>query len=170
MGEESAPSPASAVTTERLTTPGVVGADTAPPNFGVVSAVVKDSPSAGYVTITFTSVFGLRAYEEVTLASVAGMTDLNGTFAIKSISGNDVVVPLATTQTYSSGGTGARVAPHNTSGMTKRIYRSVDSSSGTEYQYVATITAATTNLLAIALWMPTWRGSACLPMADAPQT
>ena len=96
------------------------------------------------MTITFNSVFGLRAYEEITFASVAGMTDLNGTFAITRISGNDVVVPLATTQTYSSGGTWARVAPHNTSSMTKRIYRSVNSSSGIEYQYVATITAATT--------------------------
>ena len=53
------------------------------------------------MTITFNTVFGLRAYEEITFASVAGMTDLNGTFAIVSVSGSDVVVPLTTTQTYS---------------------------------------------------------------------
>lgn len=144
-GEESAPSPASTVITGKIDdTWTLSGLDTAPPNSGAVSAVVKDSPSAGYVTVTLDSVFGLRAHEEITFASTAGMTDLNGTFAIAGISGNDVVVPLATTQTYSSGGTWARVAPHNTSSMTKRIYRSVDSSSGTEYQYVATITVATT--------------------------
>lgn len=144
-GEESAPSPASTVTTNKIdATWGLSAMDVAPPNSGTVSTAVKDTPSAGYVTVTLNSVFGLRAYEEITFASVAGMTDLNAKFPIVSISGNNVVVLLSTTQTYASGGTWARVAPHNTSGMTKRIYRSVTGTSGTEYQYVATITVATT--------------------------
>lgn len=144
-GEESAPSPASTVTTGKVDdTWALSGLDAAPPNSGTVTAAVRDTPSAGYVTISLNSVFGIRAFEEITFASVAGMTDLNNTFPIVSVSGSDVVVALTTTQTYSSGGTWARVAPHNTTSMTKRIYRSVDSATATEYQYVATVTAATT--------------------------
>lgn len=146
-GEESAPSPASTVTTGKVDDTWALSAmDAAPPNSGTVSAAVKDSPSTGYVTITLNSVFGLRAYEEITFASVVGMTDLNGKFPLVSVDSatNTAVVLLSTTQTYSSGGTWVRVAPHNTSAMTKRIYRSVNGTSGTEYQYVATITVATT--------------------------
>jgi len=58
--------------------------DIAPPDSGTVSNGVKDTPSAGYVTITLNSVFGLRAYEEVTFAAVAGMTDTNCTFPLHS--------------------------------------------------------------------------------------
>lgn len=146
-GEESAPSPASTVTTGKVDDTWALSAmDAAPPNSGTVSAAVKDTPSAGYVTITLNSVFGLRAYEEVTFASVVGMTDLNAKFPLVSVNSatSQVVVLLSTTQTYTSGGAWTRVAPHNTSGMTKRIYRSVSGTSGTEYQYVATITVATT--------------------------
>jgi hypothetical protein len=143
-GEESAPSPASDVTTSKVdATWGLSGMDTAPPNSGTISNALKDTPSAGYVTITLNSVFGLRAFEEITFASVSGMTDLNGTFAISSINGNNVVIILSTTQTYTSGGTWARVAPHNTSGMTKRIYRTLTSATGTEYHYLVTISVAT---------------------------
>jgi hypothetical protein len=144
-GEESAPSPVSTLTTGKVDdTWALSGMDAAPPNSGTISAAVKDTPSAGYVTVTFNSVFGLRAYEELAIASVAGMTDLNGTQAIVSISGNDVVFLLSTTQTYSSGGTWTRNAPHNTTGMTKRIYRTLTSASGTEYHYLVTLSVATT--------------------------
>jgi hypothetical protein len=144
-GEESAPSPASTVTTGKVDdTWALSGMDTAPPNSGTVSAATADSPSAGYVTVTLDSVFGLRAYEEITFAAIVGMTDLNAKFPIVSISGNNVVVLLSTTQSYTSGGTWTRTAPHNTSGMTKRIYRTVTGTSATEYQYLVTITVATT--------------------------
>jgi hypothetical protein len=145
-GEESKPSPASTATTGKVDdTWNLSAMDIAPPNSGTVTNAVKDTPSAGYVTITLDSVFGLRAYEEITLAAVAGMTDLNGTFEIDSINGNDVIVILSTTQTYTSGGTWERDAPHNTSGMTKRIYRTITTTStGAEYHYLVTITAATT--------------------------
>ena len=148
-GEESAPSPASTVTTGKVDdTWALSGMNTAPPNSGTISAAAKNTPSAGYVTITLNTVFGLRAYEEITFASVVGMTDLNGTFPLVSVNSatNQAVVLLPTTQTYSSGGTWTRVAPHNTSGMTKRLYRSITTTNtGTEYQYIATITAATTS-------------------------
>jgi hypothetical protein len=144
-GEESAPSPASDVATGKIdATWGLSGMDTAPPNSGTISAASNDTPSAGYVTITLNSVFGLRAYEEITFASVTGMTDMNGTFPINSINGSNVVIILSTTQTYTSGGTWARVAPHNTSGMTKRIYRTLTSPTGTEYHYLVTLSVATT--------------------------
>ncbi len=144
-GEESAPSPPSDDTTGKVDATWALSVmDAAPPNSGTISAASKDTPSAGYVTATFNSVFGLRAYEELTIAAVAGMTDLNGTQAIVSISGNDVVFLLSTTQTYTSGGTWARNAPHNVSGMTKRIYRTLTTASGTEYHYLVTLSAGTT--------------------------
>lgn len=144
-GEESAPSPASTIVTGKVDDTWSISAmNTAPPNSGTISNAVKDLPSAGYVTVTFNSVVGLRPYEEVTFESVDGMTDLNATFAIYSISGNDVVIELSTTQIYSSGGTWTRVAPHNTVNMTKRIYRQVSGTSSTEYEYLVTIPVATT--------------------------
>lgn len=144
-GEESAPSPASTVITGKVDdTWALSGMDTAPPNSGTILAAVKNTPIAGQVMVTLDSIFGLRACEEIMFASVVGMTDLNTKFAIVSISGNNVVVSLSTTQTYTSGGTWKRKAPHNTSGMTKRIYRTLTSPSGAEYHYLATITVATT--------------------------
>lgn len=144
-GEESAPSPGSTTTTGKIDDTWALSAmDAAPPNSGTISAASKDTPSAGYVTITLNSVFGLRAHEEITFTAVTGMADLNATFPIVSISGNDVVVLLSTTQTYTAGGTWDRVAPHNTSGMTKRIYRTLTTSSGTEYHYLVTLSVGTT--------------------------
>ena len=74
------------------------------------------------------------------------MTDLNGKFPLASVdpATNKVILHLATAQIYTGGGTWARVAPHNTAGMSKRIYRSLTTSSGTEFQYVTTVTADTT--------------------------
>lgn len=144
-GEESAPSPPSTVVTGKIdATWGLSAMNTAPPNAGTISAAAGNAPSAGYVTITFNSVVGLRAGETLKLAAVAGMTDLNSTWRISSISGNDVIIVLSTTQTYTSGGTWTRAAPHNTTGMNKRIYRSLTSSSGTEYHYIVSISAITT--------------------------
>ena len=148
-GEESKPSPASPVTTGKVDSTWVLSAmDTVPPNSGIVSAAVKDTPMAGRVTVTLDTVAGLRAGEEIIFASVAGMTDLNARFKLISVdmATKKVVVALATTQTYAAGGTEptwARSAPHNTAGMNKRIYRTLTTSSGTEYHYVVTLPAAT---------------------------
>ena len=148
-GEESKPSPASPVTTGKVDSTWVLSAmDTVPPNSGTVSAAVKDTPMAGRVTVTLDTVSGLRAGEEIIFASVAGMTDLNARFKLISVdmATKKVVVALATTQTYAAGGTEptwARSAPHNTAGMNKRIYRTLTTSSGTEYHYVVTLPAAT---------------------------
>lgn len=147
-GEESAPSPASTLATgkESGATWALTGLDTAPPNSGTVTAAVKDTPSAGYVEITLDTVFGLREGETLTFAAVAGMTDINETFTLESVDSatNKVTIILSTTQTYTSGGTWMRQAPHNTASMNKRIYRTLTTSSGTEYHYVVTISAITT--------------------------
>ncbi|KIO48187.1 hypothetical protein [Nitrosospira sp. NpAV] len=146
-GEESAPSPASIATTGKADAAWMLSnLDIAPPNSGNISAAIKDTPSAGYVQVTLDSVFGLRAGETVTFAAVAGMTDLNGTFTLVSVDSatRKIVVSLSTMQAYTAAGTWTRVAPHNTLGMSKRIYRTLTTSSGTEYHYIVTIGAITT--------------------------
>ncbi|MBA4141931.1 MAG: hypothetical protein H0X43_02770 [Nitrosospira sp.] len=146
-GEESKPSPASAVTSGKTDDNWAVsGMDTVPPNDGTVIAAARDTPSAGYVEVKLSSVTGLRAHEEITFVAVAGMTDLNGTFALASVNPatDKVLVRLATLQAYTGGGTWKRRAPHNTNGMTKRLYRTLTTSSATEYHYVVTIGASTT--------------------------
>lgn len=146
-GEESAPSPASAVATGKVDDAWVLSnLDTAPPNSGTVSAAVKNTPSPGYANVTLDSVFGLRAGETITFAAVTGMTDLNAVFTLESVDSatNNVTVLLSTTQTYTAGGAWARAAPHNTAGMTKRIYRTLTTPGGTEYHYIVTIAAITT--------------------------
>ena len=146
-GEESAPSPASTLATgkESGATWALTAMDAAPANSGTITGAAKDTPSAGYVEITFNTVYGLRADETITFAAVAGMTDLNATFTLYSVDSatNKAIVILSTTQTYTSGGTWTRQAPHNTTSMTKRIYRTLTTDSGTEYHYVVTIAAIT---------------------------
>jgi hypothetical protein len=145
-GEESKPSPASPATTGKADATWVLSTmDIAPPNSGTLTAAVRDTPVAGQVTVTLDTVSGLRAGEEITFSSVAGMTDLNAGFKLTSVdpATKKVAVALATTQTYDAGGTWARAAPHNTDGMNKRIYRTLTTSSGTEYHYVVTVPAAT---------------------------
>ncbi|MDN5752408.1 MAG: hypothetical protein L0H15_03875 [Nitrosospira sp.] len=146
-GEESAPSPASTVTTGKVDDTWALSAmDAAPSNSGTVTGAVKDTPSAGYAEVTMNTVFGLRAGETVTFASVVGMTDLNATFTLKTVDSatKKVTVLLSTAQTYTSGGTWTRQAPHNTANMAKRIYRTLTTSSGTEYHYIVSIAASTT--------------------------
>jgi hypothetical protein len=119
------------------------GMDIPPTNSGTVSAATY---STGVVTLTVNTTFGLRANEQITFASVAGMTDLNSTFRILSVvDSTHLKVTLTTAQTYTSGGAWTRVAPHNTASMTKRIYRTATAADGTtNYYFVAEISAATT--------------------------
>lgn len=144
-GEESGPSPATLKTGFVNGSWDISGMNGAPPNSGTVSNAVKDTPLPGQVQVTLNSVFGLAAGEKVTFSGVPGMTDLNGTFKLVSVDAatNKVVVSLTTTQTYSAGSpTWARVAPHNTTGMTKCIYRTVGTN--TDYKFVAEIAVANT--------------------------
>lgn len=147
--EESEPSPPSAEVSGKVDATWNISAMAVPPtNSGTVTAAVKNTPETGFVTVTLDTVYGLRAGEEITFAAIGGMADLNQTIELYSVDSatNKAVVRLSTTQTYTSGGTWARVAPHNTSGMTKRIYRIVTSeTTGTEYQYVVTLASGITS-------------------------
>jgi len=142
LGEEGPLSPLSAVTTGNVDASWNLSAmQTPPPNSGTVSAATH---LAGIVTVTLDTNRGLREGEEITFASIGGMTDLNGKFTIVEIVGSTQVrVALNTAQTYTAGGTWDRVAPHNIS--TRRIYRTSTGESGlTELRFVAEQTAATT--------------------------
>lgn len=53
---------------------------------------------------------GLAAGDQIQIENVVGMTKLNGTWKIIAVDGATITVPLATTQTYTSGGTWTQVA------------------------------------------------------------
>jgi hypothetical protein len=143
LGEESPPSPPSAVVsgfpnaTWSLSALGV-----APPNTGTVSTAVDIGN--GQVRVTLNTTFGLTALDTITFANVGGMTDLNGTFRIQSLgpTANTLVVNLDTSQVYTSGGDWSKTSPHNTTNMVKRIYRTVGV--GGDFLFVAEIPVANT--------------------------
>lgn len=143
LGEESPPSPPSAATTDYADGSwDLSDIQAAPPNTGTVSAASQQAD--GTVRITLNTTFGLAAYDMLTIASVVGMTDLNGTWRIQRVDAANsyVYVVLTTAQTYTSGGAWAKDAPHNITGMVKRIYRTAGA--GGVYAYVGEIDVATT--------------------------
>jgi len=145
MGEESAPSPASAVVTGNANGSWTVALpSTGPANSASIVSVTK---SATAVTVQTSGEMTYRVGAQVAISGVVGMTDLNGTHTITDAPAPDqFVVALATAQTYTSGGTVAMVAPWNTTGMTKRIYRTVTGAAGeTKFQLVDEVPVATTS-------------------------
>lgn len=81
------------------------------PISGTVTAASANTPTSGKVTITLNTVEGLVAGDSIVIAGVVGMTDINQTHVIESVSGSTVVVPRVTSQTYTSGGTWTRSTP-----------------------------------------------------------
>jgi hypothetical protein len=143
--EESGPSPATLKTGKTDGSWDISGMSVAPSNYGTISAAAANTPLSGQVQVTLDTVFGLAAYEELTFSGVAGMTDLNAKFALVSVNTatNQVVVALTTAQVYAAGADiWTRVAPHNTTSMVKRIYRTVGNN--TDYKFVAEIPVANT--------------------------
>ena len=143
FGEESPPSPPSTVYTTHITaTWNITGLQTAPLNSGTITAA--STISSNTVRVTLNSVFGIAQYDTLTFAGVVGMTSLNGSFRVQSVdvANTRVTVSLDTAQTYTSGGTWARNAPFNTTGMVKRIYRTVGTSG--LFLYVGEVAVATT--------------------------
>jgi hypothetical protein len=143
FGEESPPSPPSTVTDGYPNgTWSLSGLQTAPPNAGNVT----DAESIGneQVRVTLDTTFGLSQFDTVTFSSIGGMTDLNGTFRIQALgpTANTLVVNLNTEQVYTSGGSWNKAAPHNTSAMVKRIYRTVGTSG--DFLFVAEIPVTNT--------------------------
>lgn len=147
-GEESKPSPPATVTgKESGATWQLSNLAAPPPNSGTVTGVLRDSPSPGYVKVTLDTVYGVRAGETLIFTGIGGMTALNGAFHLENVdaAAKTVTVLLSTAQTYTSGGTWKRDAPHNTTGMNRRIYRTVPNTAGEdEYHYVTTLPVATT--------------------------
>ncbi len=144
FGEESPPSPPSAVVQSHSnSTWRVAGMSVAPPNSGTVSGVLD--LNNGRVRVTLNTVFGLEQYDTITLAGVGGLTDVNGSHRILTVNAasNYVEVALDTAQTYTSGGTWTKNAPHNTASMTKRLYRTVSTSGA--FLFVAEIPVAQTS-------------------------
>jgi len=143
-GEESAPSPASAVLTGytngtwALTLPNV-----APPNSYTISAAAW---SGGVLTLTVDSTFGLRAGEYATVSGLAPAA-LNASWKVASVTdGTHFTIAMATPGAITDQtGVATRDAPHNTTGMLKRLYRSVTGSSGTEFYFVKEVAVATTS-------------------------
>jgi hypothetical protein len=143
LGEESPPSPPSTVTDGYPdATWALSDLQTAPPNTGTVTAASDIGNEQ--VRVTLNTTFGLSQFDTITFAAVEGMTDLNGTFRIQALgpTANTLVVNLNTAQTYTTGGSWTKAAPHNTTGMTKRIYRTVGT--GGDFLFVAEIAVATT--------------------------
>lgn len=122
--EESAPSPASALKTDKvdgtwtITVPG-----TAPANTFAVSGA---SWSSGTASLTVSSTFGLRVGEEI---AVTGVTPSGYNTALAAITAlTSTTISYAVTSNpgaYSAGGTVTRIASHNTASMVKRLYESV---------------------------------------------
>lgn len=143
FGEESSPSPPSALYTTHIdATWNLTNLQTAPPDTGTISAATTIATNT--VRVTLNTVFGIAQYDTLTFSGVTGMTDLNGSFRVQSVdvANNRVTVSLDTAQTYISGGAWARNAPFNTTGMVKRIYRTVGT--GGVFLFVAEIPVATT--------------------------
>jgi hypothetical protein len=143
LGEESPPSPPSTVTDGFPDgTWDLSDLQTAPPNTGTVTTAVDIGNEQ--VRVTLNTTFGLSQFDTITFSAVEGMTDLNGTFRIQSLgpTADTLVVNLDTAQTYTTGGDWEKAAPHNTTGMTKRIYRTVGTSG--DFLFVAEIPVANT--------------------------
>lgn len=143
FGEESPPSPPSTIYTTFVdATWNITGLQTAPINSGTITAA--STISSNVVRVTLNSVFGIAQYDTLTFAGVAGMTSLNGSFRVQSVdvANTRITVTLDTAQTYTSGGTWTRNAPFNTTGMVKRIYRTVGTSG--LFLYVGEVAVATT--------------------------
>lgn len=134
-GEESGPSKASTLVSGKSDGTWLVsGLQAEPPNSGTVVSAIANSPEVGKVKVGLDTVFGLAPGDRIVLAGVVGFTALNGTHKIFSVNAatNEVVLVVASSQTYTSGGSWIRVVPINTFGMTKRIYRT----SGTSGQFL----------------------------------
>jgi hypothetical protein len=143
-GEESKPSPASALVAGKVDgTWTVSGMDAPWPN---TFAVTGGSWSSGTATLQVASTFGLRVGETINVSGVtpsgynamrAKITALTATSVSYAVAAN----PGA----WTSGGTITRDAPHHTSGLKKRIYWTETVSGSTMYQFVAEIDGALTS-------------------------
>ena len=147
-GEESQPSPASAVVVGKVDGTWTIGAttgmDVAPLNSFTVTS---GAWAGGNATLGVASTFGLRVGETV---DVSGVTPAgyNGTrLKITALTAASISYAIAVDPgAWSAGGTIARAAPHNVTSMVKRIYwTETDAAGVTSYRFVKEVAVATTN-------------------------
>jgi hypothetical protein len=142
-GEESQPSPAGTHTAPSdATSWDLSGMDAAPLNTLTVTA---GSWAGGIATLTMASAFGMRVGETVDVTGV-NPSGYNGTdIKIVTVNATQISYALANNPgAWTAGGTITRKALHNTTGMTKRIYRTLTGTDAAEFQFVAEIAVANT--------------------------
>lgn len=143
-GEESQPSPASALTAGKVDgTWNLSNLETAWLNTFSVSGA---SFSTNEATLTINDVRGLRVGEGIEVNSV-NPTGYNGTFTLTSVNSGTNQIKYALSSdpgAYVSGGVVDRVAEHNVANLRKRIYWTETVAGETVYQLVDDIAAATT--------------------------
>lgn len=145
-GEESAPSPISAVLTGKTDDQwDISGMSTAPRNTGVVSSTTRSGSTITAVTSAYN---WLRVGDSVVVAGVGTMTEANGTFVVTAVAANGLsfsyVVTAAATGTPGTAGTWTRSTAWNTASMTKNLYRTSGSTGAFQLVNNATIAVATT--------------------------
>lgn len=105
----------------------ISGFDATPANSGTVTSVASAS---GIATLILDTSYGLAPGEIVTIAGTTGLDGLNGDHKI--LTATDGVTKRITIALEDAGvgtaGTWERQAPHNLSGMKRRIYRTVGTS------------------------------------------
>ena len=143
-GEESAPSPANVAVTGKpdATQWAISGMDVAPLNSSTITA---GSWTSGIATVTIASTFGLRVGEYISVTAVNPTSYNANNVKITALTATTVSYALASDPgVYVAGGNVVRDAPHNTTGMVKRIYRSVTTASNAGFFFVGEIPVATT--------------------------
>lgn len=141
-GEESAPSPSGDADTAPGDATWTIGSmDVAPLNSYTITNAVW---AGGTLTVTVGSTFGLRAGEYVTISGLAP-SSLNASWKVASVTNTTTfTITMATPGAITDvTGSAARDAPHNTTSMTKRIYRSVTSATDTAFYYTKEVAVAT---------------------------
>jgi hypothetical protein len=130
LGEESAPAPASALITGKVDdTWAITGMDAFPPNSG---DIVDITYVGKVVTIETTNTHYNRVGEQITIADVTTVTNVNGTWTLTA--SNPAAKTMTFTVTTNPAGayndatdttdTWERTVEFNTTGMKRRLYRS----------------------------------------------
>ena len=145
-GEESSPSPVSAIATGKLDDTWAISTiDTVPLNTGTVSSTTRAGDN---ITAVTSARNWLRVGDEVTVAGVTTMTEANGTFTVTAVATNGLsftyAVTAAATGTPGGAGTWTRPVPWNTTSMVKRLYRTTGSTGSWQLVNDTGIAAATT--------------------------
>lgn len=149
-GEASAPSNATSITIQTGQGVDLSGLSVAPPNSGDITALTY---SGSTVTITTSASHLNRVGDEITLAGVTTVSNVTGTWPLTAVNESAKTMTFVVTGTPAgvynnatdTADTWSRVAPFNTTGMRKQIFRTqVGASGDVEYKLVDEIDAATT--------------------------